>query len=90
MKYMMLIAGSEEAWSHMTPDEQGALMQRIGGWWGEHSAAGRIIEGYQLEPVATATTVRRDGDGPGDGDRRAIHGGQGGGRRLRHPRGRRS
>ncbi len=64
MKYMMLIAGSEEAWSHMTPDEQGALMQRIGGWWGEHSAAGRIIEGYQLEPVATATTVRRDGDGP--------------------------
>src|SRR5680860_1800552 len=63
VKYMMLIAGSEEAWSHMTPDEEAALMQRIGGWWGDHSAAGRIIEGHQLEPVATATTVRRDGGG---------------------------
>ncbi len=63
MKYMMLIAGSEEAWDALSPDESQQMMERIGGWWGEHSAAGRIIEGHQLQSVATATTVRRNGDG---------------------------
>jgi hypothetical protein len=71
MKYMMLIADSEEGWEHMSAEEQGALYERIGAWWGEQTAAGRIVEGHQLESPATATTVRiaRDGtstvtDGP--------------------------
>ncbi len=63
MKYMMLIAGSEDAWERFSPDESKALMERIGSWWGEHAAAGRIVEGHQLQSVATATTVRRDDSG---------------------------
>jgi hypothetical protein len=63
MKYMMLIAGSEEAWSGLSEDENQRLMGEIGRWWGEQAAAGRIVEGHQLQPVATATTVRPDGNG---------------------------
>jgi hypothetical protein len=68
---MMLIGGSEDGWAHMSKDEQDALYGRIGAWWGEHVAAGRIVDGHELEPASTATTVRigRDGstsvtDGP--------------------------
>ena len=66
MKYMMLIAGSEEAWSGLSEQEEHRLMSEIGRWWGEQAAAGRIVEGYQLQPAATATTVRPNGgpDGP--------------------------
>jgi hypothetical protein len=63
MKYMMLIAGSEEAWERMSEEESGQLMEKIGAWWGQQAAAGRIVEGHQLQPVATATTVRPNGNG---------------------------
>jgi hypothetical protein len=63
MKYMMLIGGSEDGWAHLSSEEQGALYGRIGAWWGEQEAAGRIVEGHQLEPAATATTVRKAIDG---------------------------
>ena len=29
-------------------------------WWEEHEAAGEILEGHQLQPAETATTVRLD------------------------------
>jgi hypothetical protein len=61
MKYMMLIAGSEEAWSGFSDEEEHRLMDAIGRWWGEQVETGRIVEGYQLQPVATATTVRPNG-----------------------------
>jgi hypothetical protein len=71
MKYMVLIANGEEGWDHLDAEEQRALMGRIGSWWDERVAAGEILDGYQLQPVETATTVRvaRDGgasvtDGP--------------------------
>jgi hypothetical protein len=63
MKYMMLIAGSEEAWSGRSEEEQQALYGRIGEWWGEQAAAGRIIEGHELQPTSTATSVRIGQDG---------------------------
>ncbi len=63
MKYMMLIAGSEEAWSGRSEQEQQALYGRIGEWWGEQAAAGRIIEGHELQPTSTATSVRIGQDG---------------------------
>jgi hypothetical protein len=59
MKYMVLIAGSEDAWSSIGDEERGALYERIGTWWDEHSAAGEILEGHELQPSETATTVRR-------------------------------
>lgn len=63
MKYMMLIAGSEELWSGPDVEEREALYARIGTWWDEHAKAGRIIEGHELQPSATATTVRISPDG---------------------------
>ena len=63
MKYMMLIAGSEEMWSGRTDEENAAIYERIRGWWGEHSAAGTIVDGHELEPSSTATSVRIGLDG---------------------------
>jgi hypothetical protein len=63
MKYMMLIAGSEETWARRSEEELKELYGRIGRWWDEHAAAGRIIEGHELQPSATATTVRIASDG---------------------------
>jgi hypothetical protein len=60
---MMPIAGSEEAWSGRSEEELKALYGRIGEWWDEQVDAGRIIEGHELQPSATATTVRIGQDG---------------------------
>jgi len=63
MKYMMLIAGNEDVWASRAPEENAALYQRIGRWWADESAAGRVIDGHELEPSPTATTVRIGPDG---------------------------
>jgi len=60
---MMLIAGSEEAWSELSDEESKALYGRIGTWWDEQQRSGRIVDGHQLEPASTATTVRIDRNG---------------------------
>jgi hypothetical protein len=63
MKYMMLIAGSEEAWASRPDVDTKELYRRIGAWWDEQQQAGRIVEGHELEPSTTATTVRVDATG---------------------------
>ena len=40
MKYMMMIAGSEETWATRTDEENAALYDRIRGWWSEQTASG--------------------------------------------------
>jgi hypothetical protein len=60
MKYMVLIASTADGWDDLNAEEQRALYQRIGTWWGEHEATGEILEGHQLQPAETATTVRLD------------------------------
>lgn len=60
MKYMVLIAGSEESWAGLPDGERDTLFERISTWWEEQSAAGKILEGHQLQSTDTATTVRRD------------------------------
>ena len=57
MKYMMMIAGSETE-GGVDEERSTAAYQRIVEWWNGHAEAGRIVEGYQLEPSSTATTVR--------------------------------
>jgi hypothetical protein len=59
MKYMLLIAGPEDGWDHLSEAEQGALYGRIITWWDEKKATGELLEGAQLQPSGTATTVRR-------------------------------
>ncbi|MEO8246816.1 MAG: YciI family protein [Chloroflexota bacterium] len=63
MKYMVLIASDGETWAGIDEAEQGQIYGRILAWWEERSAAGQILEGHQLQPVETATTVRVDRDG---------------------------
>ena len=63
MKYMVLIGSQADGWDHLSEDEQRALYQRIGAWWDEHAAAGEILDGHQLQPAETATTVRLDRSG---------------------------
>jgi hypothetical protein len=64
MKYMVLIASTQDAWDFMDSEEQRSLYQRVAGWWNEHAAAGEIVDGHQLQSAETATTVRisRAGD----------------------------
>jgi hypothetical protein len=62
MKYMMLIADAEDGMPQST-DEDRAVYARIGTWWADQAAAGRIIEGHELQPSSTATTVRIAPDG---------------------------
>ena len=62
MKYMMLIADAQDGMARSTEEEQ-ATYGRIAEWWNEHAAAGRIIEGHELQPSSTATTVRIGEDG---------------------------
>ena len=63
MKYLLMIAGADDGWDHMTAEEQTALYERVRAWWGEREAAGEILDGAQLQPPTTATTVRRSPDG---------------------------
>ncbi len=62
MRYMMLICDNG-AWEPLSEEENRALYGRIASWWDEHRQAGRIVEGHQLQPPDTATTVRRAPDG---------------------------
>ena len=62
MKYMLIIAGADDAWGHLSEAEQRALYDKVRAWWGEHSATGEILDGHELQPGSTATTIRR---GPG-------------------------
>jgi hypothetical protein len=63
MKYMMLIASSGDSYANDSEEETKAMYERIGRWWDGHERAGRIVGGHELEPSATATTVRIDPDG---------------------------
>ena len=58
MKYMMLIAGEEGARDGLSADDLRTASETVDQWWSEQVAAGRILSGHQLEPAATATTVR--------------------------------
>jgi len=59
MKYMLLIGGAEDGWDHLSEGEQRELYASISRWWDERKAAGELLEGAQLQPSSTATTVRR-------------------------------
>jgi hypothetical protein len=60
MKYMLIIAGADESWGHLTKEEQGALYEKVRAWWNEHEGSGEILDGHELQPASTATTIRRN------------------------------
>lgn len=63
MKYMVLIGNQEDGWNHLNDEEQRALYGRIEAWWEEHARTGEIVDGHELQPSETATTVRVDRNG---------------------------
>ena len=63
MKYMLIIAGADDAWGHLSEAEQGALYEKVRAWGDEHARAGEILDGHELQPGSTATTIRRNPSG---------------------------
>ena len=70
MQYLLLIYDAEASWDKLTPAQQGAMYEEYGEFTRDITAKGKYINGNQLQPIASATTVRvRDGkrlvtDGP--------------------------
>ena len=60
MKYMVLIAGAEDSRDGLSEQDRSAVYQRILSWWDEQTKSGKVLEGHELQPSLTATTVRRD------------------------------
>jgi hypothetical protein len=61
MQFMLSIYGDESAWAELPPGEEREMMQAYRDFGRE--AAGVIVSGDALHPVASATTVRvRDGE----------------------------
>ncbi len=60
MQYVMLILddGSEPP----SEAEQVAIYEKIGAWWGDLGAKGKIVGGNELQPASTAKTVRIRGE----------------------------
>lgn len=66
MRYVMLIMNTESARSLSQADGE-AWMTEIGSWYEKWGASGKLVEtGHELQPPATAKTVRANGvtDGP--------------------------
>ena len=66
MKYVLMFADTQDPALALPDDVAQDVYQRMYGWFEEHGSAGRIVEtGAELQPVATATTVRSgEGDKP--------------------------
>ena len=61
MRYLLLFYADEDAWMALPEDERTAAIGRIGQWFGEHAAAGRIVDGKRLAGGKRATTTVRLG-----------------------------
>lgn len=62
MKYVLMFADTvenQESWEKMTEAARVAAYGQVMQWFEEHSKAGKIIGGEELQGPSTATTVRR-------------------------------
>ena len=70
MQFLLLIYDNEKDWAKMTPADQGAMYQEYGAFTKSIIDSGNYVGGQQLQPIATAATVRIRGgkkmvtDGP--------------------------
>ena len=70
MRYLLMFYADEDAWSTLPEGDRSAAIGRIGQWFGEQAAAGRIVEGKRLRGGRRATTtvrlgrIQRSGDQP--------------------------
>ena len=70
MRYLLMFYADEDAWMDLPPAERDAAVGRIGQWFAEHAAAGRIVDGRRLAGGKRATStvrlgrIQRSGDAP--------------------------
>ena len=69
MRYLILIYGDEKAWSDISPERAGEIMGAYNAYTQKLKAAGVHVAGDELQPIATAKSVRGEGgakvvDGP--------------------------
>ncbi|HZU33280.1 MAG TPA: YciI family protein [Candidatus Angelobacter sp.] len=70
MQYLLLIYGPEKLWETYSEPEKQAIYKEYGELIEDLKRTGKYLGGHELQPIATATTVRvRDGrkaitDGP--------------------------
>ena len=62
MKYLALIYASDAAWADLSDDEREAAYAQYRAFGGEARAANALVDGAELQPASTATTVRVRGD----------------------------
>jgi len=61
MKYVLMFAGSmedQESWEKMSDETRAAAYEQVNQWFEEHSKAGRIVGGAELQGPSSSTTVR--------------------------------
>ena len=70
MKYILLIYGDEREWTSMSQEELAKVYEQHGAYGEAMVKAGVMRGGYELQPVATATSLRftngkpKTSDGP--------------------------
>ena len=63
MQYILLIHDDEQVWAAMSEQERGAIHGEYMAYTQRLRESGALVGGDQLQPTATATTVRvRDGE----------------------------
>jgi hypothetical protein len=62
MKYMLAFFGEEGGWDDVSPEEIQEGMKLWGAYEEDLKANGAYIAGEGLQPSATATTMKREGD----------------------------
>ena len=58
MRYLALIHSDEQAWAALPDEAQQAIYARYRAFVDDTQAAGKLVEGHELKPTSTATTVR--------------------------------
>src|SRR5438045_1890772 len=58
MKFMLMFIQSSQE-DDATGPQDAPDHDAVGKWWGEHAAAGRVLEGHGLQDVRTATTIHK-------------------------------
>ena len=62
MKYLALIYASDRDWAAVPEEERQAWYAEYRAFADETGAAGKLLDGGELQPAATATTVRVRGE----------------------------
>jgi hypothetical protein len=63
MRYVALVHADERRWDALPDGERQAIYARYRSFAAEARAAGKLVDGDELQPTSTATTVRvKDGE----------------------------